>query len=124
MITEISTPKIKGPSEYVTIEGSFAPDNTDPPTDAKGRGYSVVRDDVGVFIVTFAQVGIDLVYADASLQMETGDGHYAQVGAYDADAKTLVIGLFDDSDAADDLAADANTRIHFRVTFNQSDLLS
>lgn len=124
VITGTSPAKIKGPSDYVILKGSFSPANTDPPTAAKGRGYSVARADVGEFTVTFDQVGVDLVHAGCGLMMAVPDGHYAALGAYDPDAKTLTIWLMDAADAADDLAADADTEIHFEVTFNQSETLS
>ncbi len=105
--------------EYVRLEGSFAPAGAGAPTDLRGEGFTVARTSAGLFTLTFpGGVGYELVKAEAHLQLATGDDKFAQVGTYTASAKTLTIRVWDISGAAEtDVAANANNRINFSVTW-------
>src|SRR3990172_8848091 len=62
-ISGVSPLRVKGPSEYVVVKGSFAPNGGSAidATKNKGRGFSVARTGAGLFLITFEQVGYDLV---------------------------------------------------------------
>jgi len=123
-ISGVSPLRVKGPSEYVVVKGSFAPNGGSAidATKNKGRGFSVARTGAGLFLITFEQVGYDLVEAEATLQVAASADSKAQLGTYDGTAKTLVVRTITGAAAAD-IAADANNRVNFSATFNQSGTL-
>ena len=106
------------------LAGSFAPDTANPPTAIRGSGYSVVRTAQGVFTLTFANSYAELTAAVASVQLATGAAREAQIGTYtpatSSAAATLVIRVLDNAAAAQDIAADANNRVHFVLVFNDA----
>lgn len=122
--TGFSPLRVKGPSEYLVVKGSFAPNGASAldATAVKGRGFSVARSGVGIFTVTFDAVGVDLVSTLASLRLNASANSMAQPGAYDATAKTLIIRTLT-AGADADIAANANNRVSFEVTFNLSSVL-
>ena len=105
--------------KQVDVEGSFAPAGTGAVTAVKGSGFTVVRTDVGLFTVTLDQSYYSLVSATATPQLAAAADMAIQCGAYDAAAKTLVIRSVV-ADTETDIAANANNRINFRLTFSET----
>jgi len=104
----------------VLVAGSFAPAAAGAPTTLRGAGFSVARSAAGKFTITFDQLYKTLVSATATLQLATADDKACQVGTYTAASKTLVISVWDDSDAAlADVAANANNRVNFICVFER-----
>lgn len=103
--------------ELVPVVGSFAPNGSSAvdEDDNIGLGWSVARDDVGIFIVTLSDKWSALVSAQAQLQLESGgiDSWFATVSDVDLDAGTIEIRIVDEAGAETDVAADAQNRIHF-----------
>ena len=111
--------------ELVPIAGSFAPNGSFAvsASSRKGLGWSVARTSKNVFTITFTDKWADLVSAQAHLQLASTAVNIAQVGTYDATAKTLVISLVDATTgniAATDVAANANNRVSFVCWFRNS----
>lgn len=107
--------------ELVNAVGSFAPAGTGAVTAVKGKGFTVARTGVGTFLVTFADKYAALVAANATLQLASAANSVMQVGTFDASAKTLVLRILT-AGAAADVAADANNRVSFVVTFRNSSI--
>lgn len=113
--------------ENVVVSGSFAPDTANAPTDVRGVGFSVARTSTGLFTITFDSKYYQVNSATAALQLATGDDKVAQIGAYTAPTATasgtLQIRVWDISGAAvADVAANANNRVNFSVTFQKMDV--
>lgn len=104
----------------ILIQGSFAPDSTDPPTDQLGLGWSVEYVSTGLFLVTFEDKYVNLESVTTGLQLATADNRSLQVGTYDPDARTLEIRSVDEDGTVQDIAADANNRIHFQCVFSDA----
>lgn len=107
--------------ETVLMEGSFAP-NGSSALDAASRsglGFSVARSGVGTFLVTFSDKFASVIKATAHLQLAASADSMAQVGTIDLAAKTMVISVLTAGSPAD-IAADANNRINFSVSFRNS----
>jgi hypothetical protein len=96
------------------IAGSFAPAGAGAVTAVKGEGFTVARTGVGVFTITLDNFYRDLDCAEACIQLAVAADTYAQVGAYDAAARTLVVRTVT-AGAAADIAADADNRVHFQL---------
>lgn len=107
--------------ETVLIAGSFAPAGTGAPTAVQGKGFTVARTGVGTFLVTFADKYAALAAATGTLQLAALADSVIQFGSYDASAKTLVVRVLTAGVAAD-VAADANNRVHFDLTFRNSSI--
>lgn len=105
--------------ENVIISGSFAPAGAGAPTAVKGRGFTVSRTGTGTFLVTFADKWADVIGVTVTLQLSASANTAAQVGNWDAAAKTLVIRTLTAGTDAD-IAANANNRIHFDVNFTNT----
>jgi hypothetical protein len=103
----------------IALSGSFAPAGTGAPTASKGAGFTATRTGVGAFLLTFDQPYNHLVAATGNLQLAAAADSVVQFGNYDATAKTLVVRVLTAGVAAD-VAADANNRIHFDLTFKNS----
>lgn len=115
----LSRPWTRGKG-YVAISGSFAPAaGAVTAGSAKGAGYSVAYTSTGLFTITFEDSYKDMVSATATLQLATAADQIVQVGTYTAASKTLVLYVWDISDAAlsNNVAANANNRINFHVVF-------
>jgi hypothetical protein len=98
------------------VEGSFAPAGAGAPTTIRGSGVSgVTRDSQGTFLVQ-ADIYSDLESAIATVQSATL--LHSQIESWDEDGVTLR--LVDAAGAVQDLAADANNRVHFRFVFRNS----
>jgi hypothetical protein len=106
---------------YTLYEGSFAPDTANAPTTVRGTGWTVARESAGLFKITFAEKYPEMIKATVSLQLATKDDKFLQLGTYDATAGTLQIRVWDVSGAdVADVAANANNRINFSVTFRNT----
>ena len=67
---------------------------------SQSAGFSVARTTTGVFTITFDESYYALVSVSASLQLATAADQFVQVGSYSATAKTIVLRVWDISDAA------------------------
>lgn len=109
--------------EIKLIAGSFAPAGTGAVTAVKGKGFSVARTDVGEFTVTLENKYVNLIAGIADIQLATAGDAFMQIGAYDADAKTLVLNAWDISGTAlADISANANNRINFKLYLQNTKL--
>lgn len=82
--------KIRG-LQRVAVAGSFQPNGTSAPTNVKGKGFTVARTNVGHYTITFEDSYSDFVNALASVRRVKATPTKAQVGVFDASAKTLDI---------------------------------
>ncbi len=107
----------------VVICGSFAPNGTgavDAASNA-GTGWSVARTNVGTFVVTLQDKWVGLFSGQVSVQLASGGGRAAQLGAIDvASAKTVLIRVVGVDGSPADIDADANNRIHFVLRLRNS----
>jgi len=107
-------------SREVLIAGSFAPDTANPPTGLLGVGFTVARSGTGEFTVTFATKFPSLIAGAATLELNSADDKFLQLGPYDSSAGTLKIRNWDISGAAvADIAAHANNRVNFVCIFER-----
>lgn len=107
----------------VDIMGSFAPNGSGAvaSSSVNGKGFTVSRVSAGLFRVQLANQFPKLIAATVSLQLAAGDDKAVQLGTYNATSKTVDIRVWDTSGAAEtDVAANANNRIHFNLTFSNS----
>lgn len=102
------------------VAGSFAPDTANPVTAVRGSGFTVARTAQGVFTLTLSNTYAELTSATATVQLAAAGARYAQVGAYVAGSRTLVIRTVDGAGAEQDIAADANNRVNFTLVFNDA----
>lgn len=106
--------------DVVVIHGSFAPAGTGAPTDLKGRGFTVVRDEAGKFTITFTKQYQHLLSAIATIQHVTDSTDFtAQFGVYTAASRTLILKTLVGA-VMTDITADANSRVHFSVAFQNT----
>jgi len=94
------------------IPGSFAPAGTNPPTDARGKNYTVARTGVGEFLITLAKriPAIDAV--SATPQCATAGLFTVEVG--ETTSTTMVIRTLE-TGVPVDVAADPSNRVHFTI---------
>lgn len=107
--------------ELHQVVGSFAPAGTGAVTSVKGKGFTVSRTGVGVFLITFQDAWADLVSGRASVQLNALADTDAILGPYVAASKTLNI-FIKTAGVAADIAANANNRVHFEITFRNSSI--
>jgi len=114
-------------NQVVTVKGRFFPDTTNNPSATYniGRGWSVVRSDVGKFTVTFVDVGVKVLNMKANLQLPVGTLADIDVKCCEIDlsAKTLVLQCYLTSDgttAKEPTAYNASQSISFEVDFINS----
>lgn len=110
--------------ELQLLVGSFAPNGSSALVAAstKGKGFTVARTGVGTFLITLADKYADMVAAHADLSAAAASGNYAQVGAYNASAKTLVVRTVTSAGAATDVAAGADERVSFSLVVRNSSI--
>lgn len=107
---------------YKVIAGSFAPNGSSAVDAAsrKGPGWSVAFTATGKFTITFTDKWNDLVAFTCGVEMSADNVDlYAQGGAYSASAKTKVVKLKTGATNTN-LAADADSRVHFIAVFSNS----
>ncbi|MCP3681255.1 MAG: hypothetical protein GY861_01065 [bacterium] len=122
------TKKISGlMNKEVSVKGRFFPNDTSSPsaTYNVGRGWSVVRADVGKFTVTFTDVGTKVLNMKADIQLPVASLADIEVKICEIDlsAKTMTIQTYKTSDgttAEEPSAYDANQSISFEVSFIDS----
>lgn len=109
---------------YTRIVGSFGTNGASAPLPASvsGKGFetAVSRTAVGEYVVTLGDIYRKLLAVTASLQMDTPDGSYCAVGAFDKAAKTIVLKVYTAAGVAVDLPASANNRVHFDLALTTS----
>lgn len=109
--------------ELKVIAGSFAPAGSDPVTDVVGKGFSVARTDTGEFTITLEDKYVDLIAGIANVQLNAAADVFLQLGAYDADAKTLIVNAWDISGTGlADISANANNRVNFTLYLQNTKL--
>jgi hypothetical protein len=121
MASKIFNKKLTAGQGRVDIDGSFAPAGTGAVTSVNGAGFSVARTGVGVFEITFVDKYVELVAANATVQLNALADTDAVIGPWTASTKKLQI-FVKTAGVAADIAANANNRIHFQVTFRNSKL--
>jgi len=103
------------------LHGSFRPNGSSAVDNDnnEGTGFTVARGGTGTFTITFSDKWTGLIAAGASLQLASADDKFVELGAFTLASKTLVINVWDVSDAAvADVASNANNKIHFWVCYN------
>lgn len=122
--------RLKEPSQTsqlkeVRVPFSFAPNGGDAVAAANNRGaaFSVVRTSQGLFTVTFEEdfAQYRLVSAHVTIQSVTAAARYGQVGTWTQSTRVLQIRAIDGAGAVQDIAADANSRIHVLAVFAKGD---
>lgn len=101
------------------VFGSFRPNETSAPLDAKGDGWSAARTAEGVFTVTFDHNWNDLVACGADLRLDASADGVAQCGTYVAASRTLLIRTLV-AGADDDIAPDADNVVSFWAAFKRT----
>lgn len=102
---------------------SWAPDTANPVTDVRvNQGTATVAyTSTGTYTITFGDKYKALLAGVATLQLASADDKFAQLGTYDAAAKTLVVRVLDASGAAvAEVAANANNRVNVLVLFDDA----
>ena len=103
------------------VSGSFAPAGTSAPTTVRGKGFTVARTGVGQFTITLDKRYPELLDFQATLQLATATDQFCVAGAVDLSAKTAIITVWDVSGTgAADVAANANNRVNFSLTFKDT----
>lgn len=122
MAQSLQTHEIKSKTRgCVEVQGSFAPAGTGAVTTVNGTGFTVARTDVGEFTITLNESYNELVACTAGLMLATPGDQVLQFGAFSSANKTLVLNVWDISGGAlADIAADADNRIHFRLTLKRT----
>lgn len=100
--------------DVADIRGSFQCNGSSAPLVVKGKGYTVVHTGTGVFTVTLVDGVVDILDAEATLQLAVAADSQAQIGVVTASAGTVVINVLTAGTLAD-IAADANNRINFTI---------
>lgn len=103
-------------TKSVRVAGSFAPNGSSAlvATSTYGRGFTVARTSQGLFTVTLAEKYVRLRSGGLTIQKVAAGIGFVQLGAVDvSSAKTIQIRIVDELGAVQDLAADANNRVHF-----------
>lgn len=103
------------------VNGSFAPQGSSAPASVLGIGFSVVRTSQGLFTITLQDKYISLQSGDCQLQLATAADRRCQLGSVDVvSAKTVQVRVVDSAGAVQDVAADANNRVHFTLVLKNS----
>lgn len=103
-------------TKSIRLSGSFAPNGSSAlvATSTFGRGFTIARTSQGLFTITLAEKYVRLRCATISIQKVSAGIGFVQLGAVDvSSAKTIQIRIVDELGAVQDLAADANNRVHF-----------
>lgn len=103
-------------TKSIRLSGSFAPNGSSAlvATSTFGRGFTVVRTSQGLFTITLAEKYVRLRSAQLCIQKASAGIGFVQLGEVDvSSAKTIQIRIVDELGAVQDLAADANNRVHF-----------
>ena len=99
---------------------SWAPAGAGAPTDLNGSGFTVVRTSQGLFTVTLTDPAVRVRSAVPGLQLAAADNMFPQLGSIDvATAKTVEVRVVDETGAVQDVAADANNRVHLTMTLTR-----
>lgn len=101
------------------LGGSFGPNGTGAPAVVKGKGFTVVRSDVGKFTVTLDDNYHDIVSVSARLQTATADADVELLNVTAGSGTTrgtFVLQVIKRSDlSALELNADAQNRVNFVI---------
>ena len=104
--------------------GSFAPNGSSAlvatSTKVSGGDATVSYTSTGLFLISLQHRYGQLLSAVSGLQLATADNRALQFGTYDAAAGTLELRSVDETGTVQDIAADANNRVHFELTFDDA----
>ena len=81
-------------SDPVDIHVRFAPNTAGAVKDVRARAASVARTNTGEFTITLDQAYIALIDHKVDVRLSTPANVFAQLGDYDAAAKTIIVQLF------------------------------
>ena len=113
----------------VDIHVRFAPNTAGAVKDVRARGASVARTNTGEFTITLDMPFIALIDHKVDLRLSTPANVFAQLGDYDAAAKTIKVQLFkmvctgavsDATLTAVDVAYDANNTVSVSLVMGAS----
>lgn len=121
MASRIHSPKMARGVHRVDYDLSFSPNGVGAPSVLTGIGYSVARTGVGVFVLTFTYPYVELLKAEASLQLAAFANSDVILGPWNSATKQLTL-FVNTAGVAADIAAAANNVIHVGVTFRNSKL--
>lgn len=105
--------------ELVDVVGSFATAGAGAPTDVRGRGFKVARQGVGSYTITLLDRYASLVAATGNMQLAAP---LARSVVFDDEVIgttapcSIRLQVVDKTDAAVETAANANNRVHFRLS--------
>jgi hypothetical protein len=100
--------------EEVIVHGTLLGAGTGNPTVSEGAGFSAVRDNTGIYTVTFDRQYAGLVSAGWAIQMGSPAGRSVSFGKWDADDREIEVRVFD---LATPSAADVATGDLLSLTF-------
>lgn len=101
------------------INGHFSPNGTGAVTAPIGLGWTVARTGVGVFTITLEDAYKEFESGQAQVQLDPAADTFAQLGAYDATARTLVLRTLTGGAAAD-IASGANNTVQFQLVMKNT----
>jgi hypothetical protein len=107
----------------VSICGSFAPNGSSALVAASqlGIGFTVARTSAGLFTITLQDSWVSLLSATVTVQLATAADIQLQVGTTDVvTAKTIQVRAVDSTGTVQDIAANANNRIHVNLRLKNS----
>lgn len=117
------TVEIKGRKKR-KVCGSFAPNGNSAlvaaNTYVSGGDATVTYVSTGLYRINLVHRYKRLLSAVPGLQLATADNRALQFGTYNASAGTLEVRSVDETGTVQDIAADANNRIHFELTFDDA----
>ena len=118
-MSEISFKLGTNRGRVISNSGAFYPAGTSAITGEKNTARATVaRTAVGKITVTFNEGFGDFYGSNANLNMATPDGSYAQIDSYTANLNTkavMVIGTYNASNTAIDVAANANNMVTWEI---------
>ena len=115
-----------GPSR-VSVAGSWRPDGSTGIVSGsvKGKGFTVARADVGLYTITFSEVGVALESVVFGVRAADATPTIVQGGDLDMTAKTLQVRVLQESAgtlAVADMAADADAEVSFHAVFKNTNV--
>lgn len=97
------------------IDGSFAVDGSNVPTDLKGAGYSAAAGGTGEYVLTLADPFVEVISAVGTVQLATAAGKFAEVTAISVANKTITFTLWLAGTGAQALGSTTGNRFNFSL---------
>lgn len=107
----------------VIMHGSFNPNGTSAPTVKDGKGFTVARSSVGLYVLTFARTFNELTSSLCGVRVADATPTIVQMGDYNAANSTLQIRTLQETGgtlALADLATDADNCVSFACIFRDT----